>query len=63
MDPKDIRGKQRYNNFIDALEQLTQAVLTSHTYNKKVATEIVQKILSDYYPNFLNLKQKMNLLL
>lgn len=136
MNQKDIRWKQRYNNFLDALEQLTQAVniseqrtltdlekhgliqafefthelswnllkdyiehqggqqligskdtsreafqkglisdgenwmnmiksrnLTSHTYNKKIANEIIQKILVDYYPGFLDLKQKMNSLL
>jgi len=136
MSQKDIRWKQRYNNFSDALEQLAQAVLiskqrelndlerqgliqafefthelswnllkdyiehqggqqligskdtsreafqkglvvdgekwmsmiksrnlTSHTYNKKIANEIVQKILNDYYQCFLDLKQKMNSLL
>lgn len=136
MNQTDIRWKQRYNNFLDALEQLTQAVstakqrtlndlekqgliqafefthelswnvlkdyiehqggqqlvgskdttreafqkglisngenwmnmiksrnLTSHTYNKKIATDIVQKILNDYHPCFLDLKQKMNSLL
>lgn len=136
MNQQDIRWKQRYNNFSDALAQLTQAVqtankrtlndlekqgliqafefthelswnllkdyiehqggqkligskdtsreafqkdlitngeswmqmiasrnLTSHTYNKKIAEDIIQNILNAYYACFLDLKKKMSSLL
>lgn len=37
--------------------------LTSHTYNKKIAEDIIQNILNAYYTCFLDLKQKMSSLL
>lgn len=32
---------------------------TSHTYNKKTADEIVEKILKDYFPQFILFQKKM----
>ena len=45
------------------MEMIKSRNLTSHTYNKKTAAEIIQSILDNYFPCFLELKQKMNSLL
>ena len=45
------------------MEMIKSRNLTSHTYNKKIAAEIIQNILNSYYPCFLELNQKMNSLL
>lgn len=34
--------------------------LTAHTYDEKKALEIYQRIKSDYYPQFVDLAQKVN---
>jgi nucleotidyltransferase substrate binding protein (TIGR01987 family) len=33
---------------------------TSHTYNEKIADEIFEKILEEYYPAFLNFQQRFS---
>ena len=33
---------------------------TSHTYNEKIADEIFEKILEEYYPAFLNFQEGMS---
>lgn len=41
------------------MEMIKSRNKTSHTYNRAVATEIVQKILQDYFEAFLNFEKKM----
>lgn len=37
--------------------------LTSHTYNKKIADDIIQQIIAGYYTCFVELKNKMQSLI
>ncbi|MFZ4402896.1 MAG: nucleotidyltransferase substrate binding protein [Pseudobdellovibrionaceae bacterium] len=41
------------------MQMIKSRNLTSHTYNKKVAAEIIEDILHQFYPCFLQLEQKM----
>jgi nucleotidyltransferase substrate binding protein (TIGR01987 family) len=42
------------------MEMLASRNITSHTYNEKTAEEILQKILNDYYPAFLEFRNNMD---
>ncbi len=42
------------------MEMIKSRNKTSHTYNKSVADEIVAKIQTDYFPEFISLENKMN---
>lgn len=41
------------------MEMIKSRVLTSHTYNEDVAAEIINKIVTQYYPEFLRLHQRL----
>ena len=41
------------------MEMILSRNKTSHTYNKAVALEICDKIVSSYHPSFVQLRQKM----
>ena len=41
------------------MEMIKSRNQTSHTYNRKVADDIVKKVLSEYFPQFEALKVKM----
>jgi nucleotidyltransferase substrate binding protein (TIGR01987 family) len=41
------------------MEMIKSRNLTSHTYNLKVSQEIVQKIKSQYYPAFIQFRDRM----
>lgn len=43
----------------DWMDMIKSRNLTTHTYNKKVAEEIIQQITSRYYQRFSELKDKM----
>lgn len=45
------------------MEMIKTRNKTSHTYNKKIADEIVEKILSEYIAAFGEFKSKMKTLL
>lgn len=45
------------------MEMIKSRNQTSHTYNRKVADEIVEKILNSYYPLFEDFSVRMNDLL
>lgn len=45
------------------MEMIKSRNLTSHTYNLKIADEIVGKALNEYYLEFTHLSQKMHSLL
>ncbi len=42
------------------MEMIKSRNQTSHTYNKKIADEIVYKIINDYYPEFQKFHKKMS---
>jgi len=44
------------------MEMVKSRALTSHTYNEDVAEAIAVSILSIYFPRFVTLKEKMDLL-
>ncbi len=56
---EDIRWKQRLENYYKALRLIKSRVLTSHTYNEDVAEEISNKIVTQYYPEFIRLHQRL----
>ena len=41
------------------MEMIKSRVLTSHTYNEDVAAEIINKIVTQYYSEFLRLHQRL----
>lgn len=41
------------------MEMIKSRVLTSHTYNEEVAEEIANKIVTQYYPEFIRLHQRL----
>ena len=41
------------------MEMIKSRVLTSHTYNEDVAEEIINKIVTKYYPEFIRLHQRL----
>jgi nucleotidyltransferase substrate binding protein (TIGR01987 family) len=41
------------------MEMIKSRVLTSHTYNEDVAEEIANKIVTQYYPEFIRLHQRL----
>jgi len=41
------------------MEMIKSRVLTSHTYNEDVAEEIINKIVTQYYPEFIRLHQRL----
>jgi len=50
------------SNGDDWMTMIKSRNLTTHTYNKKVAEEIIQLILDKYHPRFHELKTKMQAL-
>lgn len=48
------------DKWMDAYKSRTK---TSHTYNEETAREVVDAVLTTYYPLFLSLEKKMNTLL
>lgn len=44
------------------MEMIKSRISTSHTYNKTLATTVVQKIIDVYYPEFIQLQKKLNAL-
>ncbi|MFA5480638.1 MAG: nucleotidyltransferase substrate binding protein [Candidatus Muiribacteriota bacterium] len=45
------------------MEMIKSRALTTHTYNQKTAMEIMKKIRIDYYPEFINLENKLKSLI
>ena len=41
------------------MDMVDDRIATVHTYNKKTADDIVQKIIDNYYPEFLILHKKL----
>jgi len=41
------------------MEMIKSRVLTSHTYNEDIAEEIANKIVTQYYPEFIRLHQRL----
>ncbi|HLD84551.1 MAG TPA: nucleotidyltransferase substrate binding protein [Coxiellaceae bacterium] len=41
------------------MEMIKSRVSTSRTYNKAIATQIAQKIIDEYYPEFVALHKKL----
>ncbi|MEJ5172829.1 MAG: nucleotidyltransferase substrate binding protein [Hydrogenothermaceae bacterium] len=44
-------------------EMITSRNLTAHTYNEEVAEQIIEKIVKEYFPEFVNLKQRFEKLI
>ena len=45
------------------IDMVESRILTVHTYDQNMATDIIQKIAENYYPLFLKLDEKMKNLL
>lgn len=41
------------------MTMVNSRILTSHTYNREMAEQIVTQIIHDFYPEFLKLHQKL----
>jgi nucleotidyltransferase substrate binding protein (TIGR01987 family) len=44
------------------MTMVTSRIMTSHTYNKKIAESIVKQIVDDFYAEFVTLNKKLNLI-
>jgi nucleotidyltransferase substrate binding protein (TIGR01987 family) len=44
------------------MEMIKSRVLTSHTYNEDVADDISRRIVAEYYPEFIRLQMRLELM-